>query len=587
MELEYDLNMSNLAILAPRYQWAESSLTVEPLPFFQASKGWDNLGLSSDTLEKVRALGFASPTPVQAACIPLLLKRKDVSAEAATGSGKTLAFTLPICEILTKDSEKLKPLAALIVSPTRELAQQTHQVIKSLKYPQLRAQLITGGHSIQKDVEKFEKMGGAHIVVGTPGRLADVLSARNANNNLCRYSRNLEVLILDEADRLLELGFDLTLGNILAVLPKQRRTGLFSATQTKQLDDLKRAGLRNPVTVSVKEKHNLKTPIQLQNYICQVEPEQKLNTLLAFLKQYADLKVMVFLSTCATVQYFQTVVSKLLPQLTLFCLHGKMRNKRQKVFAKFSDTEKGVLLCTDVMARGVDIPRVDWVIQYDPPLSGSVFVHRCGRTARMGNEGSALVFLMPNELSYAKFLTLNQSIKLDPIEVPKNVEDHTDTIRRLEADSESIYIEAMRSFVSYIQSYRKHECSLLFRIEELEFGRLAMGYALLKMPYMPELKNKKLSGFRPPTGIHSEHLEAKRNAKELEGGKKRRKKKRKEPEGIPQNMNPSAKRRLKAKMRVERELDELYEDERLIKREKLHKITKEEFEEKFLPNGSV
>ncbi|XP_003741802.1 ATP-dependent RNA helicase DDX55 [Galendromus occidentalis] len=553
-----------------------------------ASSSWQNLGLSEGTLDKVQALGFESPTPVQSACIPLLMKRKDVSAEAATGSGKTLAFTLPICEILTSDAEKLKPLAALIVSPTRELAQQTHQVIKSLKFPQIRCQLVTGGHSIQKDVEKFEKMGGAHIVVGTPGRLADVLSARNANNNLCRYSRNLEILILDEADRLLELGFDLTLGNILAVLPKQRRTALFSATQTKQLDDLKRAGLRNPVTVSVKEKHNLKTPIQLQNYVCQVEPEQKLNTLIAFLKQYSDLKVMVFLSTCAAVQYFHTVIKTLMPKLTVFCLHGRMRNKRQKVFAKFSDVSKGLLLCTDVMARGVDIPRVDWVIQYDPPLSGSVFVHRCGRTARMGNEGSALVFLMPNEVSYAKFLTLNQTIKLENVEPPENVEDFTDTIRRLEADSETIYIEAMRAFVSYIQSYRKHECSLLFRIEELEFGRLAMGYALLKMPYMPELKNKKLSGFRPPNNIRSEHLEAKRNAKDLEGGgKKRRKKKRKNPEGLPQDMNPSAKRRLKAKIRVEKEMDELYEDERLIKREKLHKISKEEFEERFLPNGTV
>lgn len=447
---------------------------------------------------------------------------------------------------------------------------------------------MTGGHSIQKDIEKFEKMGGAHILVGTPGRLADVLSARNANNNLCRYSRNLEILILDEADRLLELGFDITLGNILAVLPKQRRTGLFSATQTKQLDDLKRAGLRNPVNVSVKEKHNLKTPVQLQNFVMQVEPETKLNVLLAFLKQHKTEKVMVFLSTCATVQYFHTVIKHLIADLSmLLALHGKLRSKRSKVFAKFSEAQSGVLLCTDVMARGVDIPKVDWVIQYDPPLSGSVFVHRCGRTARMGNEGSALVFLMPNEMSYVKFLTINQNIKLDSMDPPENLEDVTDTIRRLEADSEVIYTEAMRAFVSYIQSYRKHECNLLFRVEELEFGRMAMGYALLKMPYMPELKGKKLTGFKPPTGITSEHLDAKRAAKEAEGGhKKRRKKKRKNPSEIPGDLNPSAKRRLKAQLKVEREMEELIEDEKLIKKEKMHKITKEQFEERFLPNGT-
>ncbi|XP_022649209.1 ATP-dependent RNA helicase DDX55-like isoform X2 [Varroa destructor] len=547
-------------------------------------QSWDKLGLSEATTERVRSLGFTAPTPVQAVCIPLLLRNKDVSAEAATGSGKTLAFVLPICEILMGNSEKLKPLAALIVSPTRELAQQTHQLFKSLKFPNLRVQLITGGHSIQKDVEKFEKMKGAHVVVGTPGRLADVLSARNANNNLCRYSRNLEILILDEADRLLELHFEILLGNILAVLPKQRRTGLFSATQTKQLDDLKRAGLRNPVTVSVKEKHNLKTPVQLQNFVTQVEPEAKLSVLVAFLKQHRTEKIMVFLSTCATVQYFHTIIKHLFPDLSmLLALHGKLRSNRSKVFAKFSGTKSGVLLCTDVMARGVDIPKVDWVVQYDPPLSGSVFVHRCGRTARMGNEGSAVVFLMPNEMSYTKFLTLNQTIKLDPMQAPENVEDVTDVIRHLEADNESIYIEAMRAFVSYIQSYRKHECNLLFRVEELEFGRLAMGYALLKIPYMPELKGKKLSGFKPPIGIISHHLEAKRAAKNARGGSKRRyKKKRKNSDIISTDMNPSAKRRLKAQLKEERELDELIMDEKLIKKEKLHKITKEQFEERFL-----
>ncbi|OQR72157.1 ATP-dependent RNA helicase DDX55-like [Tropilaelaps mercedesae] len=548
---------------------------------------WDELGLSPGTVERVLLLGFAAPTPVQVACIPLLLRRKDVSVEAATGSGKTLAFTLPICEILIRNAAKLKPLAALIVSPTRELAQQTHRVFKSLRFPELRVQLITSGHSVQKDVERFEKMSGAHIVIGTPGRLADVLSARSANNNLCRYSRNLEILILDEADRLLELGFDITLGNILAVLPKQRRTGLFSATQTKQLDDLKRAGLRNFVTVSVKEKHSLKTPVQLRNFFTQVEPESKLNVLLAFLREHKTEKIMVFLSTCAIVQYFQTVIKSLLRDLSLvLALHGKLRNKRAKVFAKFSNTKSGVLLCTDVMARGVDIPRVDWVIQYDPPLSGSVFVHRCGRTARMGSEGSALVFLMPNEMSYAKFLTLNQNIRLDHMQPPEYVEDMTDAIRRLEADNEPTYTEAMRAFVSYIQSYRKHECNLLFRVEELEFGRLAMGYALMKMPYMPELKGKKLTGFRPPMGITSEHLNAKKTSKWTESGHKiRRTKKRKNRHEFPTDMHPSAKRKLKAQLKMNREMEELIEDEKLIKKEKMHKISKELFEERFFPKG--
>ena len=246
----------------------------------------------------------------------------------------------------------------------------------------LTQQLLIGGGRVERDVAKVE--GGCNIVVGTPGRLEDLLVGRTVGATLQGQAglahglRSLEVLVLDEADRLLSLGFQQAITTILGFCPKQRRTGLFSATQTSEVANLVRAGLRNPVVVTVREEGggSERTPATLSSHYMVVEAKEQLATTVAWLAERAGEKVMVFAATCACVDYYSKLLPSLLPQATVLAIHGQMKKKRKKIFAKFKSLESGVLLCTDVMARGVDIPEVAWVLQLHPPSNAEAFVHR-------------------------------------------------------------------------------------------------------------------------------------------------------------------------------------------------------------------
>lgn len=384
-----------------------------------SGKRWDSLDppLSKYSLEGVRKLGFQFMTPVQSATIPYFMQNKDVAVEAITGSGKTLAFVIPILEILTRRPEPWtdRETGALILTPTRELATQIAGVLEPfLLQVAIKLSLVIGGCDLQGNITAIND--GAHVIVATPGRLVDMLSRQDCN--LASSVRSLEVLVLDEADRLLELGFEQSINTILSYLPKQRRTGLFSATLNQDVKALIRAGLRNPVTVTVRDRQAERgtdpTPKSLSNFYLVVEAEKKVRALLTVLNNFCKDKVIVFFSTCASVCYFGTLTKRLLPTANVLVLHGKMHSKRQRLFEEFSSCSCGVLMCTDVMARGVDFPSVDWVVQFDPPSSTKSFVHRCGRTARMGQQGQALVMLLPSESSYVEFLSLNQHISLEP-----------------------------------------------------------------------------------------------------------------------------------------------------------------------------
>ncbi|XP_062409705.1 ATP-dependent RNA helicase DDX55 [Sardina pilchardus] len=469
---------------------------------------WDSLPVKLDDniTQTLDELKFTHMTPVQAACIPLFMSNKDVAAEAVTGSGKTLAFVIPILEILRKREEQLKKLqiGALIITPTRELALQISEVMGRFlqRYPQFRQILLVGGSNPIDDVERF-KSQGANIIVATPGRLEDMFRRKADGLDLASCVKTLDVLVLDEADRLLGMGFEASLNTILGYLPKQRRTGLFSATQTQELEKLVRAGLRNPVRIAVKEKgvaasNSQKTPARLSNYYTMCRAEEKFNTLVAFLRQHKNEKQLVFFSTCACVEYFGKALEVLIKKVTILCIHGKMdkKDKRSKIFSEFRELKSGILVCTDVMARGIDIPDVHWVLQYDPPSNASSFVHRCGRTARIGNHGNALVFLLPMEETYVNFLSINQKCPLQKLPRIKDVVDVLPKIKALALSDRAIFEKGMRAFVSYFQAYAKHECSLIFRIKDLDFATLAKGFALLRMPKMPELWGKSFPDFQ-------------------------------------------------------------------------------------------
>ncbi|XP_070780429.1 ATP-dependent RNA helicase DDX55 [Enoplosus armatus] len=461
---------------------------------------WDSLPvkLNDSILQTLAELKFTHMTPVQSACIPLFMSNKDVAAEAVTGSGKTLAFVIPLIELLLKREEKLKKMqvGALVITPTRELALQISEVMEQFlqKFPQFTQILLIGGSNPIEDVEKF-KDRGANIVIATPGRLEDMFRRKSDGLDLASSVRCLDVLVLDEADRLLDMGFQASLNAILGHLPKQRRTGLFSATQTQELEKLVRAGLRNPVRITVKEKGVAasvvqKTPSRLSNYFTICRSENKFNNLVAFLRQHKHEKNLVFFSTCACVEYYGRALETLVKKVTVHCIHGKMKSKRNKIFADFRALKSGILVCTDVMARGIDIPDVNWVLQYDPPSSASAFVHRCGRTARIGNQGNALVFLLPMEESYVNFLSINQKCPLQKMPPIADVVDVLPKVKALALADRAMFDRGMRAFVSYVQAYAKHECSIIFRVKDLDFVSLARGFALLRLPKMPELKAK-------------------------------------------------------------------------------------------------
>uniref|UniRef100_A0AAQ5X7Q0 ATP-dependent RNA helicase n=1 Tax=Amphiprion ocellaris TaxID=80972 RepID=A0AAQ5X7Q0_AMPOC len=439
---------------------------------------WDSLPvkLNEKILETLDELKFTHMTPVQSACIPLFMSNKDVAAEAVTGSGKTLAFVIPIIELLLKREEKLKKMQILLI----------------------------GGSNPIEDVEKFKDQG-ANIVIATPGRLEDMFRRKSDGLDLASSVKSLDVLVLDEADRLLDMGFEASLNTILSYLPKQRRTGLFSATQTQELEKLVRAGLRNPVRITVKEKGlaaaaaTQKTPSRLSNYYTICRSEDKFNNLVAFLRQHKHEKHLVFFSTCACVEYYGRALEVLVKKVTVHCIHGKMKNKRNSIFADFRTLKSGILVCTDVMARGIDIPDVNWVLQYDPPSSASAFVHRCGRTARIGNYGNALVFLLPMEESYVNFLSINQKCPLQKMNPISDVVDVLPKVKAMAVADRAMFDRGMRAFVSYVQAYAKHECSLIFRVKDLDFASLARGFALLRLPKMPELRGKTFPDFTEMT----------------------------------------------------------------------------------------
>lgn len=426
--------------------------------------------LSDWVLSALSEMQFAHMTPVQASAIPLFLSHKDVVAEAVTGSGKTLAFVIPVLEILRRREDPLRKgqIGAVIVCPTRELAQQTASVVANMLEWQpggytrgiightprdeegqdgeepardpraLRGvQLCVGGtHTSPADDYVAFCDEGAEILVGTPGRLEELLRKPGVRKS------ELEVLVLDEADRLLDLGFAATLRTLLGYLPKQRRTGLFSATMTEALSELVRVGLRNPVRVVVKVEQkgakglakgggDMRLPATLQNYYHVSRPEHKLAQLLRILRYEAQpdehehasraRKFIVYFATCAQVNYLYPLLARYARSggdatqaLQFFSLHGKQSPKRRHAtFHAFTHahapstdaaavesdatpaqgTNAAVLLCTDVAARGLDLPDVDVVVQYDPPSDPKVFSHRCGRTARAGRQGRAIVML--------------------------------------------------------------------------------------------------------------------------------------------------------------------------------------------------
>ncbi|KAB5586135.1 P-loop containing nucleoside triphosphate hydrolase protein [Coniochaeta sp. 2T2.1] len=494
----------------------------------KAPRAWDALTppLAEWILDAVTSMGYQQATPVQKATFDFFRGNKDVVVEAVTGSGKTLAYLIPIVERLLRADEPTKRnhVKAIVISPTRELATQIHKVLIDLlafhkesadllpyakndeKRPETSdivviPQLCVGGTvKAADDLRTFLRLS-PNLIIATPGRLSELLSSPHVKTP----SGTFECLVLDEADRLLDMGFKESLSRILGFLPKTRRTGLFSASVSDAVQEIIRVGMLYPHKITVRVKSlkggeiiDKKTPASLQMTYHITPASHKLAAFSQLLDKLnpRPQRTIAFFSTCFAVKYYSRVLQAILPPgFSLVALHGKLEPQvRERNFAKFlSATSPTILLTTDVAARGLDIPQVDLVVQIDPPSDTKNFIHRCGRAGRAGRRGLAVVFLQPKEEGYVAFLDVRKTPIAPLLEPAISVSDEqaaaaTKKIRNLALADREIFLNGTRAFVSWVRSYIEHRANSIFRVQDLDWVDLAHGWGLLELPKMPELR---------------------------------------------------------------------------------------------------
>ncbi|KAG8641047.1 DEAD-box ATP-dependent RNA helicase 10 [Manihot esculenta] len=355
-------------------------------------KTFKDLGICEQLLEACDDLGWKNPTKIQVEAIPHALEGKDLIGLAQTGSGKTGAFALPILHSLLEASEKsVQAFFACVMSPTRELAIQIAEQFEALGSGiGVKCAVLVGGVDMVQQAIALGKR--PHIIVGTPGRLVDHLS------NTKGFSlRTLKYLVLDEADRLLNEDFEKSLDEILKVIPRDRRTYLFSATMTKKVKKLQRACLRNPVKIEAASKYSTVDTLKQQYRF--IPAKYKDCYLVYILTEMSGSTSMVFTRTCDATTFLALVLRNL--GLRAIPINGHMtQSKRLGALNKFKAGECNILICTDVASRGLDIPSVDMVINYDIPTNSKDYIHRVGRTARAGRSGVAISLVNQYELEW-------------------------------------------------------------------------------------------------------------------------------------------------------------------------------------------
>ena len=366
-------------------------------------KNFKELGLDKNLLKIFEESGFYELTEIQEKVIPLVLSGKDVIAQSATGSGKTLAFGFPIIEKI-KTGEGLQ---TLILTPTRDLAEQISKTLKIFsKYKPLKIITVYGGVSLSQQIEDLRK---ADIVVGTPGRILDHISRKTID-----FSR-IKFLVLDEVDRMLDMGFIRDVTDIIHHCPKNRQSLLFSATISKEIMRIADKYMINPKEVSAESYVDAS---KLKQVFYDVSQEEKFSLLVHLLKNEHSKLVMVFCNTKRAADFVGNSLKRYgFDSLTL---HGGLnQNQRKRVLEHFHKSEKFILVCTDVAARGLDIKNVSHVYNYDSPKLSIEYIHRIGRTARAGKEGKAITILSNRDYENFGRINNNSSLNIEQIQLPK------------------------------------------------------------------------------------------------------------------------------------------------------------------------
>lgn len=438
--------------------------------------------VSEATMKGIAEMGFTHMTDIQAKTIPHLLEGKDLIGQAKTGSGKTLAFLMPAVELIYK--LKFMPrngTGVVIISPTRELSMQTFGVLRELlKHHYHTYGLIMGGANRTAEAQKLEK--GINVLVATPGRLLDHL--QNTPNFMVK---NLQCLIIDEADRILSIGFEEEMKKIVRLLPKKRQTMLFSATTDQKTDNLIKLALKKePIYVGIddKAKDGAATVTGLEQGYVICPSDKRLLLLFTFLKKNRKKKVMVFFSSCMSVKYHSELFNYI--DLPVQSIHGKQKQtKRTQTFFEYCNKDSGILLCTDVAARGLDIPDVDWIVQYDPPDDPKEYIHRVGRTARgEGGVGHALLILRPEEAGFLRYLK-QSNVPLNEFEFSWNkVSNIQPQLERLIAKNYFLNVSAKLAYKAYVRAYESHSLKQIFDVQTLDLAGVGRSFGFTVPPHI-------------------------------------------------------------------------------------------------------
>uniref|UniRef100_A0A2K5MZH6 ATP-dependent RNA helicase n=1 Tax=Cercocebus atys TaxID=9531 RepID=A0A2K5MZH6_CERAT len=497
------------------------------------SAAFHELGLHPHLISTINTvLKMSSMTSVQKQSIPVLLEGRDALVRSQTGSGKTLAYCIPVVQSLQAMKSKIQRSDgpyALVLVPTRELALQSFDTVQKLLKPftWIVPGVLMGGEKRKSEKARLRK--GINILISTPGRLVDhIKSTKNIHFSRLRW------LVFDEADRILDLGFERDITVILNAVNaecQKRQNVLLSATLTEGVTRLADISLHDPVSISVLDKShdqlnpkdkavrevcpppagdeldNFAIPESLEQHVTVVPSKLRLVCLAAFILQKCkfekDQKMVVFFSSCELVEFhyslfLQTLLSSSgapasgqLPsastRLKFLRLHGNMeQEERTAVFQEFSHSRRGVLLCTDVAARGLDLPQVTWIVQYNAPSSPAEYIHRIGRTARIGCHGSSLLILAPSEAEYVNSLA-SHKIKSHAVG-PQEIRERATVLQTVFEDyvhsSERRVSWAKKALQSFIQAYATYprELKHIFHVRSLHLGHVAKSFGLRDAP---------------------------------------------------------------------------------------------------------
>ncbi|RDA93072.1 hypothetical protein CP533_0708 [Ophiocordyceps camponoti-saundersi (nom. inval.)] len=412
--------------------------------------------------------------------IPPLRAGRDVLGAAKTGSGKTLAFLIPAVERLQE--ARFKPrngTGVIVVSPTRELALQIFGVARELmQYHSQTYGIVIGGANRKSEADKLAK--GVNLLIATPGRLLDHLL------NTTFVYKNLRCLIIDEADRILEVGFEDEMRQIVKVLATEdRQTMLFSATQTTKVEDLARISLRpGPLYINVDEGQQYSTVEGLEQGYVLCDADKRFILLFSFLLRMTQKKkkVIVFFSSCNSVKYYAELLNYI--DCPVLDLYGKQKQqKRTNTFFEFTNAEHGILICTDVAARGLDIPAVDFIVQFDPPDNTRDYIHRVGRTARGANaKGRSLLFLQPNEVGFLAHLK-EARVPVVEFEFPaKKIKNVQSQLEKLIGKNYYLQQSAKEAFRSYLHAYASHGLRSVYDVHKLDLAKVAKSFGFATPP---------------------------------------------------------------------------------------------------------